>query len=81
MKKKFLIKMHFCENHSTIEPHFSHIDMHKKAMYVIVLHIGMFSIGSKLAHVTVSLQKSNVNTVWKWLLYIHIHIYTIQCSL
>ena len=79
MKKKFLIKMHFCENHSTIEPHFSHIDMHKKAMYVIVLHIGMFSIGSKLAHV--SLQKSNVNTVWIWLLYIHIHMYTIQCSL
>ena len=39
--------------HRTI--HFSHIDMHKKAMYVIVLHIGMFRIGSKLAHV--SLQK------------------------
>ena len=36
MKKKFLIKikMHFCENYSTIEPHFSHIDMHKKAMYI-----------------------------------------------
>ena len=35
MKKKFLIKikMHFCENYSTIEPHFSYIDMHKKAMY------------------------------------------------
>ena len=78
MSHKIFMKMQFCEKYSTIGPHFSHIDMHKKAMYVIVLHIGMFRIGSKLAQV--SLQKIQCQYHMDMVI-VHTYMYTIQCSL